>query len=130
MNIGDIENLETILNFDGDYEISTNFPPKVPSQFLSLFDCRFKLLLQGNYNILPGETKKLPTNCTISPDSGWFLSTISNPELDLMFHEDFFMNYPYKFRVNVLLTNVSNQIRKLGDGLCIGYILLKPVKRQ
>lgn len=130
MNIGDIENLETILNFGEDYEISKEFPPKVQTHFLPLFDCRFQLLLQGNYNILPGETKKLPTNCIISPDNGWFLCTKSNPELDLMFHEDFFMNYPYKLRVNVLLTNVTNQIRNLGDGLCIGYILLKPLEKD
>ena len=130
MNVGDIQNLESILNFGDDYEISPFFPPKVQSQFLPLFDCRLQLLLQGNYNILPGETKKLPTNCIISPDNGWFLSTIGNPELDLMFHEDFFTNYPYKLRVNVSLTNVTNQIRKLGDGLCIGYILLKPLEKD
>lgn len=126
MNIADVEALETILNVADDYEISSCFPPKVQTQFLPLFDCRLQLLLQGNYNILPGETKQLPTNCIILPDNGWFLCSKSNPELDLMFHEDFYMNNSFKFRVHVFLTNVSNQMRQLGHGLCIGYILLKP----
>ena len=110
---------------NSECEISANFPTKPPTEYQKLFDFRMQLLLLYDTTINSGETRSLPTTCTISPNNGWFLSMVANPALSLVFHEQYISPFQNTFRVHVSVTNTSSESKHLPPTLCIGYLLLK-----
>ena len=113
-------------NYTYEYEISTSFPVKPRLELQKFLDMRLQLLLQSPVIVKSGETRKLPTTCIITPYHGWILATIPNPSLSLISHETCIseqVNQPY--RLNICVTNTSNESMHLPSMLCIGYLILK-----
>ena len=119
-----ITNSETIVSNENDFEVTSNFPPKLPLKYQHMFDCRIQLLLKESQNILPGESKLLETTCIITPHHGWILSTKPNPALNLIFCEKYLRNEFEPFRVSVQVTNIQEKSVNLPKGLCVGFLLL------
>ena len=84
-----------------------------------------ELFLLYDTVISSGEMRSLPTNCTISPYHDWFLWTIGNPAVTLIFHEEYITPLQHSFRLHVSVTNTSGESKHLPAGLCIGYLLLR-----
>jgi hypothetical protein len=106
-------------------EISNVFPSKPSIEYRQLFDLRMQLFLLYDTVISSGEMRSLPTNCTISPYHDWFLWTIGNPAVTLIFHEEYITPLQHSFRLHVSVTNTSGESKHLPAGLCIGYLLLR-----